>query len=142
MATGRKRRGFTLLEMMIIVLIVAVLVSIIAMMTRKANQRAKEGTLLAGLKDLRDAVQLFQNDVGGFPATLDDITATDSSGVSAGADGAGNIRTPVFYEGPYLRRIPKDPMTNSTTWAYDNASGGVHTTNGQTGSDGRSYTEW
>ena len=142
MTTTRKHRGFTLIEMMIVVLIVTVLVSIIAMGTRRANQRAKEGTLLAGLKELRDAVQLFQNDVGGYPADLPEVTALDSSGVSGGADGAGNTRVPMFYNGPYLRVLPKDPMTNSTSWAYDNTTGEVHTTNSQTGADGRPYTEW
>lgn len=138
----RKRRGFTLIEMMIVVLVITVLVSIVAMQTRRANVRAKEGTLRAGLKSLHDALQMFENEVGGFPATLDELVAPDSSTVSGGPDGGGGVRSPALYAGPYMRQIPLDPWTNTTNWDYTAATGRVHTTSSQTDSSGNPYSSW
>jgi general secretion pathway protein G len=90
----RARRGFTLIEIMIVMAIVSILVSIAVPMYQKAILRTKESLLRSNLFTLRTVIDEYTYDKQKAPQTLDDL-------VSAG----------------YLRQVPMDPITGATnTW--------------------------
>jgi general secretion pathway protein G len=133
LASGRSgERGFTLVELMIVMLIIGVLATVAIPKYLASIQNAKEAVLKEDLHVLRQAIDAYTNDKEKAPQSLDDL-------VSAG----------------YLKSIPMDPMTqSSTTWvtatddsvqSLDQTDGGVndvHSGAGGNGSDGRPYSEW
>jgi len=88
----RKQRGFTLIEMMIVIAIIAILLSVAAPIYNVHLRRANEAVLKEDLFNMRQAIDQYSQDKGKAPQALEDV-------VSAG----------------YLRAIPKDPFTNSNT---------------------------
>ncbi|MBC7665177.1 MAG: prepilin-type N-terminal cleavage/methylation domain-containing protein [Caulobacter sp.] len=121
-------RGFTLIELIVVMAIVALLVSIAAPRYFRSIERARESTLRTSLNVMRDAIDQFESDKGRYPDSLDELVETR-----------------------YLRGVPVDPMTGSAaTWVlvtpgdpmlkgkvFDVRSG----TAGR-GSDGRLIADW
>src|SRR5574341_1640612 len=97
--TSRRRgagaaRGFTLIELLIVITIIGILITIAQPTYNRAVTSAKEAALKEDLFILRDRIDQFYADNGKYPASLNDLV-----------------------EKPYLRRIPKDPITGSAeTW--------------------------
>jgi general secretion pathway protein G len=129
--TGRRSRGFTLIEMMIVVSLILILVSIALPVYNRAILRAKEGVLKQDLFTLRQVIDQYTLDKKKAPQALDDI-------VTAG----------------YLKVVPKDPFTNEANWtldqeeanqAADEAEPGiidVHSSSNLTATDGTAYSSW
>ncbi len=124
--------GFTLVELMIVMLIIGVLAAIAIPSYTASVKSAREATLRTDLQVLREAVDSYTLDKEKAPQSIDDL-------VQAG----------------YLKEIPKDPMTQSnTTWtpdqdetvqSVDQTDPGItniHSGATQAGSDGRPYSEW
>lgn len=89
-----RRRGFTLIELMIAMAVVSILVSVAVPIFSKALTRSRETVLKQNLFSLRTVIDEYTYDKGKAPQTLEDL-------VTAG----------------YLRKIPIDPMTGSDrTW--------------------------
>ena len=87
-------RGFTLIELMIVMTIVTILVSIAVPLYQKSVLRAKESVLRQNLFTLRTVIDEYTYDKQKAPQTLEDLVS----------DG-------------YLRQVPFDPLTNSNrTW--------------------------
>lgn len=130
--TRRPRPGFTLVEMLIVIVVIAILALIIVPRFMGAIRKSRESSLRAELRRLRLAVSQFQADTGVWPADLDDLVQTDPSSITA--DIPGNS-----YKGPYLTEnggiagtgVPVDPFATagSTTlsdhWSYDSGDGTV-----------------
>lgn len=95
-ATGRRRsaRGFTIIELMVVVSIILILATIAMVQYRQSVVFTRESVLKDDLFKMREAIDQYYADRNQYPATLDDLV-----------------------QGGYLRAIPKDPMTNSEdTW--------------------------
>ena len=91
---GRRQRGFTLLELMIVVGIIAIIASLALPYYRGAKKKAQEAVLKEDLWILRDLIDQYFADKGRYPSDLETLVA----------------------EG-YLKDIPKDPFTESRdTW--------------------------
>jgi general secretion pathway protein G len=144
-------RGFTLVELIVATAILVILTGLAVPLARVAIKREKERELRTDLWALRDAIDrykdvadrgAFQIKVGseGYPPDLETLV----KGVDVGGK---KMR--------FLRRIPTDPMTNSTEWGLrsmqdDPASdswGGqnvfdVFTKAQGTGLDGTEYKDW
>jgi len=93
--SGRWRggRGFTLLELMVVITIIMTLLGIAAVRYEKSITRSKEAVLKRDLFTLRQAIDQFTLDKLRAPTSLDEL-------VSAG----------------YMRVMPIDPMTNQADW--------------------------
>jgi general secretion pathway protein G len=88
-------RGFTLIEILIVITIIGILATLAQPSYNRAVTAAKEASLKENLFILRDRIDQFYADNGKYPASLNDLV-----------------------EKPYLRRIPIDPITGSAeTWA-------------------------
>ncbi len=85
-------RGFTLIEMMIVVAIIAILVSILVPNFVRARAQAQTAACEANLKEIATALELYETDHDAYPA-----------GTNAPVDGSNADLT------PYLKQVPVDP---------------------------------
>jgi general secretion pathway protein G len=128
----RGAAGFTIIELMVVMTIIVVLASMGLVQYRRSIIFSKEAVLREDLFRLRDAVDQYYADKNEYPSTLDSL-------VSEG----------------YLRTIPKDPFTNSTSsWQTTQAEPDVRNPTAsvgiydiksgsdQTAGDGTRYADW
>jgi general secretion pathway protein G len=110
-----RAQGFTLIELVITVAIVAVLASVALPLNELAVQRAKEQDLRRALRDIRDAIDAHKQafDEGrivkrpgesGYPKKLEDLVA-----------GVEDQKSPKKERIYFLRRIPRDPLSDDGT---------------------------
>jgi general secretion pathway protein G len=96
--TGR-RRGFTLLELLVVMAIIATLLTIAVPRYFRSLQRSREAVLMQDLTTLRESIDKFYGDTGKYPPTL-----------------------AVLVEKRYLRSIPVDPIAKAADkWVVVNA---------------------
>jgi len=139
---NRKHKGFTLIEMLIVIVVIAILALIVIPRLLGAGRKAKEATLRGDLHQLRNAIQQFEADCGDYPLTLDQLQTRP-----AGGAGGNQIALDVQgWQGPYLRTpdggLPEDPFTGAADWAYDAPSGDVHSASTLTALNGDAYSSW
>jgi general secretion pathway protein G len=85
---ARRERGFTLLELLLVLVVLSLLAALAAPVVTGGLQRARESTLKTDLKALRKAIDDYYADHATYPAELDELV-----------------------KNRYLRRIPVDPLT-------------------------------
>lgn len=121
-ATGRRTRGFTLLEIIIVITILSVLTAAAVPMVRNSVQRERESELRLALRQLRQAIDRYQDFASRAPNAIPLELKTDfpyyprelkvlvEGFIPANSPGlsANRVR--------FLRRLPIDPMTGDTDW--------------------------
>ncbi len=127
----RAARGFTLLELMIVISILVILALIAMAQYNRTVLAAREATLREDLFTMRKMIDQYAADKGKLPQSLDDLR-------SAG----------------YIHDIPVDPMTDAADWQVEfgedpGSTGGeqgvvnVRSSSGEVSSDGSTrYSEW
>lgn len=129
--TGRSA-GFTLLEMMIVIVIMGILMAIALPIYNQSLVHSREAVLRQDLFTLRSLISQYTLDKQKAPQSLDDLV-----------------------QGGYLKVLPKDPMTNEANWEVvqeddtimtpdqqDPGISDVHSASNATGSDGTAYSSW
>jgi general secretion pathway protein G len=111
--TVSRRSGFTLVELLIVIIVIAVLAAIAIPKFVNSSERSKESSLTGDLKLVRNAVQIFQSDTGYFPATLGDLSAVAAPANGKDATGATQAILAANWKGPYITSIPNDPVSGS-----------------------------
>jgi general secretion pathway protein G len=129
----RRSRGFTLLELMIVISIMLILISIAVPNFNRSVTQSREAVLRQNLFTLRSLISQYTLDKQKAPQALDDLIA------------AG-----------YLKQIPTDPITGQANWEPEQEQdtimspdeqdqGGlvdVHSASDQVGSNGKPYNTW
>ncbi|MBB5059857.1 general secretion pathway protein G [Granulicella aggregans] len=138
-ASGRRaaaarggEQGFTLLELMIVMIIIGVLAAIAVPSYLASVRKAKEAVLKEDLHTMRSAIDSYTVDKAKAPQSLNDLV-----------------------ESGYLKAIPKDPLTSRTdTWIADQSDtltsvdetqsgiSDVHSGAQETSSEGTAYSTW
>ncbi|MFQ6332709.1 type II secretion system protein [Methylophilus sp. 3sh_L] len=122
------KRGFTLIEMLVVLAILAMLLTIVSPRFMHMLQRAKETTLRHDLVTMRDAIDKFYNDKNRYPETLDELV-----------------------ERQYLKAVPPDPITErADTWVItlppnideQGSVFDVHSGSALLAEDGTPYAVW
>lgn len=129
MARRRASAGFTLIELIVVMAIVALLASIVAPRYFNSLQKSKETALLHSLTTMRDAIDQFAADKRRYPESLQELA-----------------------DARYIREVPEDPLTGARdSWvelpppADMQATGNLwDVRSGAAGrsADGRLYADW
>jgi general secretion pathway protein G len=103
-----RQNAFTLVELLIVIIIIAVLAAIAIPKFSNSTTRSKESALRSNLKLVRNAADLFRADTGLFPKDLASLSAT--SAPTQGYDSTATLAniTAADWRGPYLQAVPKD----------------------------------
>lgn len=158
-----QKKGFTLVEMLVTMAILAVLAAAVIPIAKTAVKREKEIELRRDLRLIREAIDAYkkladekkfevEEDTEGYPPDLETLVkGVELKGekTEGGSEKSG-LKTIKF-----LRRIPKDPMTDSFDWGLrsfqdepdSNVWGGenvydVYTKSYGTALDGTKYKDW
>lgn len=101
-------RCFTLMEMAVVIAIIALTATIVTPVYFNHVKKAKVGTAKAQINLLEQAIMDFRLDVGRLPNSLDDL-----------------IKNPgdEKWNGPYLKRVPKDPWGGNYIYTVPGAHG-------------------
>lgn len=123
--------GWTILELMIVIIIMMILMAIAVPMYREHVQQAREAVLKQNLSQLNSLIEQYKLDKGQAPQSLDDLVNAH-----------------------YLSKLPADPMTGKADWTTDqedpddavdpNQPGitRVHSAFSGTAMDGEAYSNW
>ena len=124
-------RGFTLIEMLIVISLILILLSVAVPMYHQSVIKARESVLRQDLFTLRSVISQYTLDKQKAPQSLDDL-----------------------IQGGYIKIIPNDPTTNLPNWevvkedsllSVDQQEPGiddVHSASGGISTDGTAYSSW
>ncbi|MEX2672410.1 MAG: type II secretion system protein [Phycisphaeraceae bacterium] len=142
MVNRTRQAGFTLVEILIVVVILGILAAIVIPQFTSASESAKASSLTSQLQTIRSQLQLYQIQHNGSYPTIADLQANDNAWDPMVQphtyDGTTNTypTDPADANlGPYLQQPPKNAFTNSTSvvataeadagWEYDETTGQV-----------------
>lgn len=131
--TVNGKKGFTLIELIIVITIIGILAAIAVPIMREAPIRAKEAALKENLFTIRSCIDQYYADRQTYPSSLEEL-------VSKG----------------YMRKVPIDPITGQADWSLEYAEeeifeeGGetvsgivdVHSSSNEISLDGTPYSQW
>jgi len=133
----KKRNGFTLVEILIVVVILGILAAIVIPQFSDASEEAKLSSLVSDLQTARSQIQLYKVQHGGtLPATVSGVTFAQAMTGYTKADGSYvTTQAPAAdVYGPYLQQIPKNPfIVDSNTAGTVTAGTGTPAGNASSG---------
>jgi type II secretion system protein G len=143
---NRKHKGFTLIEMLIVIVVIAILALIVIPRLLGAGRKAKEATLRGDLHQIRNAIQQFEADCGDYPYEISQLMTAPADGSQGGT---GVDLDVTAWQGPYLRTpdddLPVDPFrlpTETPRWDYTRSTGHVQSLSSLSAINGDDYSDW
>ena len=89
----RSQRGFTLIEILVVMVIITILAGVSVAMYGGSVVRSREAVLKQNLKEMREAIDAYHADKNKWPTGLDALASEK-----------------------YIRQVPLDPITNAVDW--------------------------
>lgn len=113
---ARKRSGFTLVELMVVIVIIGLLATVVALNVLPSRDKAMVGKAQADVSMLEQALETYRLDNLVYP--------DDQQGLQAlVAAPAGLARPERYRQGGYVRRLPEDPWGNAYQYRRTSAHG-------------------
>ncbi len=147
MSARNRKSGFTLVEILIVVVILGILAAIVIPQFSSASEAAKASSLKSTLQTVRSQLELFQVQHGGaYPPAMVDGSGglptwrvmTTKHGIADGADFANGVNdsdityatSDILNLGPYLQKFPANPFANGSAtvtnhWFYNPDTGRI-----------------
>jgi general secretion pathway protein G len=130
-----RNQGFTLVEILIVVVILGILAAIVIPQFTQASTEARESSLVSNLQTIRSQIELYKIQHNDDPPTDATTFVAQMTGLTdaAGAAAPGGPGVGVF--GPYLQKVPTNPFNNNAGvagaagdgWTYTNAGNSSYT---------------
>lgn len=109
----RNRRGFTLVELLVVVTIIGILAAVVFRNIIRHPDRARQKAAKMQIVELKSALEEFYINTGTYP--------TGDEGLKALVERPLDVSV-TAWEGPYLPKIPKDPWGREYVYRYPGAS--------------------
>ena len=126
------RKGFTLVELMLVVIIIGVLIAMVAPRFAGRSEQAKIAAARADIQsNLASALDLYEIDNSSYPEKLEDLRVKPTNAQN--------------WKGPYLKRNPVDPWGNPYEYKYPGVHGDYDLVSyGKSGTEGggNEITSW
>ena len=113
-AKRRRRSGFTLVELMVVIVIIGLLATVVAINVLPSQDRAMVGKAKADISVLEQAIETYRLDNLTFPDDLQALVAAP----------AGLAQPERYRQGGYVRRLPEDPWGNPYQYRRPSTHGG------------------
>ncbi len=110
-AARRGEQGFTLLELMVVIVIIGLLATVVMLNVLPSQDRAMQEKATADVRLLEQAVEMYRMDLMSYPSVEQGLEALVSAP-------AGLSRPERYRQDGYIRRLPEDPWGNSYQYAY------------------------
>ncbi len=109
------QKGFTLIEMLVVISIIGILATLVAANLNSARSRARDAERKSDMKNIQTALRIYYNDNGRYPANDGSyqMLACDPAAASCVWGGKWNIGTTV-----YMQTLPQDPLSPSHEYRY------------------------
>ncbi len=112
-----RRTGFTLVELMVVIVIIGLLATVVAINVLPSQDRAMTGKARADVATLEQAVETYRLDNLVFPTTEQGLQALVTPP-------AGLAQPERYRQGGYVRRLPEDPWGNPYQYRHPSVHGG------------------
>ena len=99
----KTQRGFTLIELLVVIAIIGLLATIAVVSLNTARSKSKNTKIVADIRQVRNALEMFYNDWAAYPGSITFNSATATSKISSGTD--------------YMTVTPYYP-SGATAWNY------------------------
>lgn len=136
----KAKKGFTLVEILIVVVILGILAAIVIPQFTEASTEARVSSLCSDLQTLRSQIELYKVQHNDVPPSFNNFEAQMIyTSDAAGATSGNKQRVAPFILGPYLERVSENPFNHLTTvdnsgvagdggggWEYNELTGEIH----------------
>ena len=95
----KKEKGFTLVELLIVISIIGVLATLLMANFIGIRQRARDAQRKADLRQIQSALEIYRSDQGAYPTTIPNCSSS--------------IKSPDCNTSVYIQTVPSDPMGSS-----------------------------
>jgi general secretion pathway protein G len=110
--TGSGRRAFTIIEMLMVIVALAIMAGVVIPQVSSAVDDAKQGSMLANLHEITNAIERYRMEHSGLPP--DQVVGRRLPQLTSKTNVDGEIGTgPGYIYGPYINRMPENPLSDT-----------------------------